>query len=80
MAEDSRTGTPSHIQRHSHRAGETLPPDELREHLMAHHGWSQAMMTKGRTDNTPEGDAYVIQWHRNAHVPMARPRQTRPDA
>ncbi|WP_123437064.1 hypothetical protein [Streptomyces sp. PanSC9] len=76
MADHDRT-TPGRIE-HSHHVGESMQPDALRRHLMTHHGWTEAMMNKGRADPTPAGDAYVQSWHRGAHIPMARPDNTRP--
>jgi hypothetical protein len=59
---------------HSHPEGEErMRPDELRLHLATHHGWTTAMFRKGRADGE-EGVRYMEGWHRNDHVPMAKPR------
>jgi hypothetical protein len=50
-----------------------MRPDVLRRHLASHHGWTEAMFHKGRAEGE-SGVKYMETWHRNDHVPMAKPR------
>lgn len=49
---------------------EEMLPDTLRAHLIKYHGWTLAMLRKGRADGE-EGVQYMQGWHHNDHQPMA---------
>ena len=73
MAGDKKSTRPG-AAGHVHPEGETMEPGALRAHLKNQHGWTEAMLSKGRADTELNGDAavdYMRRWHRNDHVPMA---------
>jgi len=75
MAEEFKKDPDGRIRPpHSHPENEErMRPDELRRHLAEYHGWTEAMFRKGRAEGK-DGVQYMEGWHRNDHVPMAKPR------
>lgn len=75
MAEEFKRDADGRVRpSHSHEEDEErMRPDELRLHLAQYHGWTDGMFRKGRADGEA-GVRYMEGWHRNAHVPMAKPK------